>query len=232
MKRLLAAVIGLGAGAAFPVLAQVQAPTEPAPPAAVAPQSPTTTDYDVTKGFPDRNGAFSAMLVVIPKAQMAEFDQPGGARHLDRVARAEAGAELAIKVLFTGMQGDWNGLGNVTYDVQILQPDGKVYGNSDYRNIDALHGKVGTGEGVFDNRNKVVMLQFDKTDQPGAYTIKTTVHDRVAQRDVPLQATIELLPPRAAAASAPAAGASTAAAAPDVATPVKKKSKRHRHRRH
>ncbi len=171
------------------------------------------------------------MLVVIPKAQMAEFDQPGGARHLDRVARAEAGADLAIKVLFTGMKGDWNGLGNVTYDVQILQPDGKVYGNSDYRNIDALHGKVGSGDGVFDNRNKVVMLQFDKADLPGVYTIKTTVHDRVAQRDVPLLATIELLPQRVAAAE-PVAGAATAVPAPDATAPVKKKSRRHRRHRH
>lgn len=231
MKRLLAAVIVFGAGAACPVMAQIQPAADPAAPAVVVPQSPSTTDYDVTKGFPDRNGPFSAMLVVIPKAQMAEFDQPGGARHLDRVARAEAGADLAIKVLFTGMKGDWNGLGNVTYDVQILQPDGKVYGNSDYRNIDALHGKVGSGDGVFDNRNKVVMLQFDKADLPGVYTIKTTVHDRVAQRDVPLLATIELLPQRVAAAE-PVAGAATAVPAPDATAPVKKKSRRHRRHRH
>lgn len=229
MKRISVAVCALGCALGLVMSAPAWAQTPPEPVAAAAPQSTTTTEYDVTKGFADRNGPFSAMLVVIPKAQMAEFDLPGGARHLDRVARAEAGAELAIKVLFTGMAGDWKGLGNVTYDVQILQPDGKIYGNSDYRNIDALHGKVGSGEGVFDNRHKVVMLQFEKTDMPGTYTIKTNVRDRVGQRDVPLTTTIELLPPRVE--TAPVVESPTAAT-PAEAAPVKKASKRHRRRRH
>ena len=209
---------------------QSPAAQDSASPPSIITNSPTTTNYDPGQGFPDRNGPFSAMLVVIPRSELNEFELPGGARHLDRVARAEPGAELAFKILFTGMTGDWNGYGNVTYDLQVLQPDGKVYGASDYRNLDALHGKVGSGKGVFDNRGKVVLMSFEPTDTPGPYTIKATIHDKVAARDIPLQAVIELLPPRPAPVAVPDAVATPQADAPvDTPAPAKK-SKRHRRR--
>ncbi len=201
-------------------------------PALVA-NSPATTNYDSSQGFPDHDGPFSAMLVVIPKSEMAEFEQPGGARHLDRVARAEPGADLALKLLFTGMAGDWNGFGNVTYDLQVYKPDGSLYGASDYRNLDALHGKVGSGKGVFDNRGKVVLLTFDPTDPPGPYTIKAVIHDHAGAHNVALQAVVELLPKTTPVAAIPAAPAAqpdaTADADDDKAAPTKK-HRRHRRR--
>jgi hypothetical protein len=220
-----------------------------AKPAALVANTPTTTQYNPANGFPDHNGPLSAMLVVIPKGELEEFDRPTGAgRHLDRVAKAEPGAQLAIKLVFVGVKPDWNANANVTYDLQVVAPDGRIYGHSDYKGLVALQGRVATtgDAAMYDNRPKVVVMQFEPKDQVGVYKIKAVLHDNVAKLDLPLEAGVELLQKGAvvAAKGPPAAVAPTAAvssaAAPsgadssmspidDDATPVKKK-KRHRHR--
>jgi len=207
-----------------------QAPAASAP-AAETPDAPKTTTYDPTAGFPDRNGPLSGMLVVIPKSEMSAFGQPG-TRHLDRVARAEAGAELALKLVFTGPQADDKGVANVTYDLQVYRPDGKLYGASDYRALEAMRGAVPAG-GVFDNRTKVVLMSFDPEDPAGVYTIKATLHDTVANRDLPLMTSVELIAktPTGQPAALPAAPAAGTAMNPiaDSAPPTKKRRRRRRH---
>ena len=181
--------------------------TSGAKPAALVANTTTTTQYDPGKGFADHNGAFSAMLVVIPKGEMQEFDQPAGAaRHLDRVARAEPGAQLAVKLVFVGVKPDWNANANVTYDLQVIGPDGKIYGHSDYKGLVALQGRVATtgDPAMFDNRPKVVIMQFEPQDTIGLYKIRAVLHDNVASLDVPLEAGVELLRKDAVVAPAPA----------------------------
>jgi hypothetical protein len=202
-----------------------QPPADAASPSAATaettPDAPKTTTYDPNAGFPERNGALSGMLVVIPKSELAAFGQPGP-RHLNRVARAEPGAELALKLVFTGPQADADSVVDVTYDLQVLGPDGKLYGDSDYRGLEALHGKIASG-GVFDNRGKVVLLSFDPGDAGGAYTIKATLHDQVAKIDLPLMTTVELL------SKAPAKPAGDEAASEPAAAPRKKRRRKRRH---
>ncbi len=188
-------------------------------PAALVANSTTTTQYDPAKGFADHNGPLSAMLVVIPRGELQEFDQPAGAaRHLDRVARAEPGAQLAVKIVFVGVKPDWNGNANVTYDLQVIAPNGAVYGHSDYKNLVALQSRIATSEdpGMYDNRPKVVIMQFEPQDQVGIYKIRAVLHDNVAKLDVPLEAGIELLKVGAVAA----VKAAPAAPAPVQAAPV------------
>ena len=190
--------------------------TGDAKPAALVANTNTTTQYDPAKGFADHNGPFSAMLVVIPRGELKEFDQPAGApRHLDRVARAEPGAQLAVKIVFVGVKPDWNGNANVTYDLQVIAPNGSVYGHSDYKNLVALQSRIVTSEdpGMYDNRPKVVVMQFEPQDQVGVYRIRAVLHDNVAKLDVPLEAGVELLKVGAVAAA-------KAPAAPPVAAPV------------
>ena len=234
-----------------PVAQQVVAPQTTAgakPPALVA-NTPTTTQYNPANGFPDHNGALSAMMVVIPKGELEEFDRPAGAgRHLDRVSRAEPGAELAIKIVFVGVTPDWNNNANVTYDLQVLGPDGKIYGHSDYKGMVALQGRVqGKGEtGMYDNRPKVVVMQFEPQDVVGMYKIRAVLHDNVGKLDLPLEGGVELLqrgavvaakappataPAPAAAASSSSSAASDASMSPvaDDDTPAPKKKKRRHH---
>ena len=185
------------------------------------PEKPAVVEYDPKTGFPDHNGAFSAMVVVIPQQQLAEFDKAdGGSRQISRVSRAEAGAQLAIKLVFTGLSADSNGNGEVTYDLKVLTPDGQIYAGSDYSHLAAVRGPVGDGRRVFDNHTKVVLMSFEPQDKPGVYTIKAVARDEVSEREVPLVTTIELLPPATMQAEAP-----PVVAAP-VSTPVKAKKTR------
>lgn len=159
------------------------------------PERPGAIEYDPKTGFPDHNGNFSAMVIVIPQSQLAEFDKAdGGTRQISRVNRAEPGAQLAIKLVFTGLSADSSGTGEVTYDLKVLTPDGQIYAASDYSHLAAVRGPVGDGRRVFDNRTKVVLMSFDPQDRPGVYTIKAVARDEVAKREVPLVTTVELVP--------------------------------------
>ena len=190
------------------------------------PEKPAAIEYDPKTGFPDHNGAFSAMVIVIPQPQLAEFDKAdGGARQISRVSRAEVGAQLAIKLVFTGLTADSNGNGEVTYDLKVLTPDGQVYAGSDYSRLAAVRGPVGDGLRVFDNRTKVVLMSFEPQDKPGIYTIKAVARDEVSERDVPLVTTIELLP-AASAQAAPPTVTETPTAAPAPVTAKKSHRKR------
>ncbi|MBP2158965.1 MULTISPECIES: hypothetical protein [Asticcacaulis] len=203
-------------------------------PTIAVPNSTATTSYDAGAGFPDRNGPFSAILVVIPETELAEFNKPSTAnRSLSRVARAEPGAKLAIKVLFTGPAGDLNSVGKVTMDLKILAPDGTIYANSDYKDLPVWLGSIGQGRGVFDNRDRVPVVTFEPKDKPGIYTIQATLRDRFSQRDIALKQTVELLPMPAAvtAPAAPPAQAAAADEAPKAAAPAKSKKKSRRKRR-
>ncbi len=212
------------------------------------PNSTATTKYDPSRGFPDHNGDLSGMLVVIPQAELSEFDRPADAgRHLDRVARAEPGAKLAIKLVFTGVKPDWNNNVNVTYDLQVVGPDGKIYGKSNYHGMVAAEGRVpvNSGPALYDNRPQVVIIQFEPKDPVGLYRVRAVMHDKVSGLDLPLDAGVELLakgaPVAAPVAAAPVATATPAATAQatmspvaddgDDATPAKGKKKHHRRRR-
>lgn len=234
---LLASGVGLSAAAETTTTGQ---PSDVKPPI-LLPNTATTTDYTPQAGFPDHNGAFSAMLVVIPQRELGEFDKPSGStRQLDRVAKAEAGAVLAIKLVFIGMKPDYYNQANVTYDLQVIAPDGKIYGDSDYKALDALHGQLGDETGVFDNRNKVVLMQFEPQDAPGVYTVKAVLHDNNARLDVPVEATVELLKkpdieaaqPAATPPANPPAIVSPPPEPPVAAPPVHKAKRHHRRRRH
>jgi hypothetical protein len=209
-------------------LASAQIPT------IAVPNATSTASYDAGAGFPDRNGPFSAILIVIPETELAEFNKPSTAnRSLSRVARAEPGAKLAIKVLFTGPAADLNSVGKVTMDLKILAPDGTIYANSDYKDLPVWLGNVGQGRGVFDNRDRVPVVTFEPADKPGVYMIQATLRDRFSQRDIALQQTVELLPMPAVgtAPAAPPAQAVTTDEAPKAAAPAKSKKKSRRKRR-
>jgi len=208
-------------------------------PPILVPNGTTTTQYDPQQGFPDKAGGLSGMMVVIPQKEMANFAEPGADRQLDQVSRAEAGASLAIKLVFTGVRPDANGVANLTYDLKVTGPDGKLYGNSDYHSLTALIGQVGEGGAVYDNRDKVILLQFDPGDAPGVYKIEAVLHDTVAKLDLPLRTQVEYVLPVAAAsmatpvpAAAPAEASVAASAASTDAAPAQPKTRKHkRHRK-
>lgn len=240
--RILPNTVLLIAFAALPMAAQATVTPQAQPdskPAILLPDGSTqTTQYDPTQGFPNRNGDLSGMLIVIPAKEMAAFTDKSDDRQLDRVSRAEAGANLAIKLVFTGVKPDPNGVANLTYDLKVTGPDGKLYAKSDYHNLVAIIGQVGPEQAVYDNRAQVIQLQFDPGDAPGVYKIDAVLHDRIAKIDLPMTESVELLPKGYVApvpspsptditpppADTAQAASSAEAAAPPVAT-------KHHHRR-
>ena len=234
--------------AASALAADQQAVPPDAKPPIMIPNSSATQQYDPTTGFPDHNGPLSGMLIVIPQGEVAEFNKPSGSeRHLDRVARAEAGAVLALKLVFLGIKPDWQGQVDVVYDVTIIGPDGQPYGDA-YHALSGVKGQADSTSGVFDNRNKVVLLQFEDSDKPGIYTIDAVLHDRVSGLDLPLQTQVELLarapdipgitvpdntpPVQSATESGPDSGAASGTMAPIPDPQIKAPVRRRHHRRH
>ncbi|ESQ74490.1 hypothetical protein ABAC402_14320 [Asticcacaulis sp. AC402] len=175
-------------------LAANQAPVpEVGKPTILLPNTTSTTEYNPSNGFPEQNGPLSGMLIVIPQREVDEFNKPAGAgRHLNRVSRAEPGAVLAIKLVFVGVETDWDNNVDVTYDLSITAPDGRLYGD-EYKAVAGVKGKLGRARGVYDNRNKVVLMQFEDKDVPGVYTIRALLRDKVGGRELPLQTQVELL---------------------------------------
>ena len=143
--------------------------------------------------FPDQNGPLSAALVIIPVAQLSEFDKPSDqGPEITPVKTAKVGDVVAIKILFIGAQGDAKGLVDVTFDIKVTQPDGQIYSDTDEKGLVALPPVPADDTAVFDNRVTVVALRFEDKDARGAYTVTATLHDNVAKRDIPLTAVINL----------------------------------------
>jgi len=95
----------------------VAAPTPASPPAAAA-QAPNELN-----GFPNRDGPLTAMLLIIPEAELAEFDKPfDQAPRLSLLHSARVGETVALKILFTSPQRDADGMIDLTYDVKIIGP--------------------------------------------------------------------------------------------------------------
>ena len=112
----------------------------------------------------------------------------------------------------------------------------------------ALQGRVATtgDPAMYDNRPKVVVMQFEPQDQVGVYKIRAVLHDNVAKLDLPLEAGVELLqkgavvaakgPPAPQPAVAPAPAASASSSADSSMSPISdddapaRKKKRHHHR--
>lgn len=193
------------------------------------PPAQITTQFNPSQGFPDHNGPFSALLVVIPQSELAEFEKSaGGDRQLQKVARAQPGSKLSIKLLFSGLAVDASGQANVTYDLQVIAPGGGIYGHSDYKGLVAWQGPG--GDGVFDNRQQVASLNFEPQDATGVYQVRAVLHDAVGHRDIPLTTSVELI--AASLALPPVVTLQPIANASSASKPVKKHKPHRRKHRH
>ena len=161
------------------------------PPTVIVPNEEKPQIVDLQSGFPNRNGTFSAMLVVIPASELTEFEKPAKeGLKLSQVTSAETGAELAVKLVFEGFGLNADQEADVTYDLLIKAPNGKTYGHSDYRTLAGMKKKISAPEAVFDSGPEVVHLVFEDKDALGVYTLYATITDNVTKRSVPLKITL------------------------------------------
>lgn len=144
-------------------------------------------------GFDDHDGDFSAKIALTHLKDLKEYDKPSdlGVR-LNVLSKVKPGQPVAIHVLFMGMALDANQSCDVTYDVKLLDPDGKVSGGIDEKNIVALREVIQNRELVFNNK-EFRAIGFEESDKAGTYKVVTVVYDNIGKKKVPVTAEIQLI---------------------------------------
>lgn len=176
----------------LPALLALSLVAGPAAAAASAPGAPTPAPAPVVQNsFPNRDGPLSAMLAIIPDAQLAEFDKPyEQAPHITPLHSAKVGEVVALKVIFAGPKLDAEGAVDVTYDVKVIGPDGKLYGDA-HEGLEAFRYKAGSPDAVFDNVRAILKLRFEPKDARGVYRFVVVLHDNNGGRHIPMTADLE-----------------------------------------
>ena len=142
--------------------------------------------------FPNRDGEFSAMMIVTDKSALSEYEKPSNeGMQFKPVTKAKRGDILAIKIVFSGMALTNDLAGDVRFDMKILDPNGNIYDNSDQKGLLALATKVPMRFNIFDN-GSFMMIRFELNDKLGKYSIVTTIRDNVGKKKISLRNDIEL----------------------------------------
>jgi hypothetical protein len=142
--------------------------------------------------LPNKDGEFSAMLVLMAEQDLKEFEKPSDSRiRLRELSETTRGEVVAIKVMFSGLKLTKELDGAVEYDLKILTPDGKIYDDTDLKGLQALSRKVPTRFRVFNNEN-VVMIRFEAKDKAGTYRVVAQVRDKIGGKSVDLEGKITL----------------------------------------
>jgi hypothetical protein len=144
------------------------------------------------KPFPNKNGDFSAMLLIADEKTLSEFAKPSSEGiYYKEISKAKRGASLAIKIVFGGMELMDDLDADVTYDLKILDPNGNIYAGVDLTAAEALKVRTPTRFGVFDNRS-FIQIHFVQDDKLGTYKIIAALHDNVGKKTIPLVKEVEL----------------------------------------
>jgi hypothetical protein len=145
------------------------------------------------KPFPNHNGDFSAMLVVTDESALKEFKKPSNeGMYLKESSKAKRGDILAIKIIFGGMELTDELMSDVTFDLKILDPDGKIYDGADNKGLEALKAKVPKRFSVFDNRS-FAKIRFEPKDKLGKYQFIASIHDNIGKKSINLIKEVELV---------------------------------------
>lgn len=148
-----------------------------------------------SRAFPNADGPFNAMLLMVPEADLAEFKKPSEqGLHLTRIDKVKIGERFAAKIVFMGFALD-KSRADVTYDIRGVRPDGVLMGGKDpmdLKGLNAFQGQAQNAENVFDS-NATIVIEFDAGDPPGVYRFEAVIHDNVGNRHIPLKAEVTLV---------------------------------------
>ena len=145
------------------------------------------------KPFPNRDGDFSAMMVITDESALKEYEKPSSeGLHFQEASKAKRGDILAIKIVFAGMELTNELMSDVTFDLQVLDPEGKIYDKTDLKALEALKARIPKRFSVFDNRS-FIKIRFEPKDKLGKYQFVATIHDNVGKKSIPLKKEVELV---------------------------------------
>lgn len=143
------------------------------------------------RAFPHRNGDFSAMMFVTDPV-LAESELAHASNniiHFKEMTHAKIGDKRTLVIVFAGQELSPEYKADVTYDVQLSNPTGKIY--SDLKNLEALKQKVPTRFRIFNNK-AAIFIDFDAKDKKGIYKINVLLKDNIANKAIPLNSSILL----------------------------------------
>ncbi len=142
--------------------------------------------------FPNKDGEFSAMLIVTDEGELKEYGKPSSEGiYFREKSKAKRGDVVAIKLVFAGMALSNDLQSDVTFDMKISDPTGKIYDGVDNKGLIALKRKVPVRFSVFDN-SSFIKVRFEPKDKLGKYTIAANIHDNIGKREILLVKGIEL----------------------------------------
>lgn len=132
-------------------------------------------------------GNFGAQLWLTANGDFAQDWKKPEAPSIEPVEIAVRGTSLYSVIIFYGEGRTSAGLGNVSYDITVLRPDGSIYNRRDalvgYQNL------APTDERELQLGRNYISINLGPDDPVGTYTVTATVHDNVSRVDLPLKST-------------------------------------------
>lgn len=144
--------------------------------------------------FGEKNGEFWAKLAVMDESSLVEFDKPADQiPKIVQMSTAQIGDRVALRLLFAKMQLTEASQANVTFDIEVLSPDGLPYDGGVHQDIPAIDNQVQEQIrfNIFSSAATLI-LHFKDGDQFGLYKIKVIVRDNIGNREIVLKEEITL----------------------------------------
>ncbi len=143
--------------------------------------------------FPSKDGEFSGMLMITDESELSEYQKPSNkGMYFNEKETAKRGDVIAVKVIFGGMQLREDLSCDVTYDLKVLDPKGKVYDNTDLKDLVVMQMKQPTRLAVFDSRDYIT-IRFEPEDKLGTYKFIAKIKDNVGGRTLSITEEIKLI---------------------------------------
>lgn len=143
------------------------------------------------KPAPDHDGDFAGAIatLMLPEKDAADGIAMAGP---DGPRTARRGDTIGVTVLFSGMQLADDLSADVSYDIKVTAPDGRVDPNSSQSGVAALKDRIPGRFNVLDSRS-TLSIHFEPDDKPGPYRIDVLLKDNIGGKKVALSRSIELL---------------------------------------
>ena len=132
-------------------------------------------------------GSFGAQLWLTANGDFALDWKKPEAPTINPVDIAQRGTPIYSVLIFYGEGRTAAGLGNVSYDLTVMRPDGSVYERRDA--LIGFQNLAPTDDRELQLGRNYININVGPDDPAGVYTVTATVHDNVSRVDLPLRAT-------------------------------------------
>jgi len=136
---------------------------------------------------------FWADILLMPQSELSEFEIPFN-RDFDftPLRQATIDDDVGIKFLLSAMELRQDSTADVSFDLDLIAPDGSRSEHTTLRNTPVLTSAVDAAFNVHSG-DKVLTLVFDSEDLPGIYNIHMRLRDNVSGDVLEIIKQIELI---------------------------------------